>query len=70
MKLIGSTKSKTTKFWNGKTLPCSVISEVVLVQCNIVNNHYQQHSRALFTFIPSKSLDQILDTLPKTFIVF
>ena len=70
MKLIGSTKSKTTKYWNGETLPFLVISEVLLVQSNIVNHHYQQDSRTFYTFIPSKLLDQILDILPKTFIVF
>ena len=42
MKLLGSTKSKITKYKNGENVPNFEITEVVLVQCNIVNNNYQQ----------------------------
>ena len=45
MKLLGRTKSKITKDENGKNVPRLEITEVVLVHCNIVNNHYQQDSR-------------------------
>ena len=41
MKLLGSTKSKTTKDENDEYVPYLEISEIVLVQCNIVNNNYQ-----------------------------
>ena len=34
----------------------------------IVNNGYQHDSRVLSTFIPNKSLGQLLDISPKTFI--
>ena len=40
----------------------------MLVHCNIVNNNYQQDSRALYTFIPNKSFGQLLDISPKNFI--
>ena len=30
------------------------IIEVVLVNCNIVSNDYQQHSRVLYTFVSNK----------------
>ena len=30
------------------------ITEVVLVQCNIANNDYQQDSRVLYVFVPNK----------------
>ena len=40
MKLLGRTKSKITKDENGKNVPRLEITEVVLVHCNIVNNHY------------------------------
>ena len=30
------------------------IKEVVLVNCDIVKNDYQQHSRVLYTFVPDK----------------
>ena len=43
------------------------ITEAVLVRCNIVNNDYEQDSRALHTFIPKKSLGQLLDISPKNF---
>ena len=31
------------------------ITEVVLVDCNIVNNDYQEDSRVLCTFVPNKT---------------
>ena len=48
MKLLGSTGKKTTKDKNGENVPHLQITEVVLVQCNIVNNDYQQDSKVLF----------------------
>ena len=42
-------------------MPSLEITEVVLVNCNIVNNNYQQNSRLLYKFIPNKSFDQLLD---------
>ena len=42
--------------------------EVVLIHCNVVNNSYQQKSRALYTFVPNKSFGQLLDISPKKFI--
>ena len=41
MKLLGDTKSKITKNENGKNVPSLETAEVVLVNCNIVNNNYQ-----------------------------
>ena len=32
--------------------------------CNVVNNSYQQNSRVLDTFVPSKSFGQLLDISP------
>ena len=45
MKLLVSTKGKVAKDKNGETSPHLEINEVILVQCNLVNNDYQQHSR-------------------------
>ena len=42
MKLLGSTKNKITKYKYGENVPHLEITEVVLVQCDIVNNDYQQ----------------------------
>ena len=49
MELLGSTESKTTKGKNGEDFPHLEITEVVLVQCDIVNNDYQQDSRVSYT---------------------
>ena len=68
MKLLVSNKSKITKEKNGKNVPNIVITEVILVHCNIVNNNYQQDSRILYTFILNKSFGQLLDISPKNFI--
>ena len=67
MKLLGSTKSKATKDKNSENVPHLEINEVVLIHCNIVNNDYQQDSRALYTFVPNKSFVQLLEISPKTF---
>ena len=44
-KLLGSTESKITKYKNGKNLPHLEITEVILVQCNLVNSDYQKDSK-------------------------
>ena len=55
MKLLGNTESKINKDKNGENVSHLAITEVVLIHCNIVNNNYQQDSRALYTFVPNKS---------------
>ena len=65
IKLLRSTKSKITKDKNGENVPHLEITEVVLAHCNIVSNDYQHDSRVLYTFIPNKSLGQLLDVSPK-----
>ena len=47
MKLLGNTKYKISEDKNGENAPHLEITEVVLVHCNMVNNDYQQDSRAL-----------------------
>ena len=49
MKLLGSIENKITKDKNNKNVPHLEITEVVLVNCNIVNNDYQQDSIVLYT---------------------
>ena len=61
MKLLGNTKSKIPKEVNGENIPHLEISEVVSVNCNIVNNDYQQDSRIMYTFVPNESFGQLLD---------
>ena len=64
MKLQESNENKIKKYKNGKNVPLFEITEVVLVHCNIVNNDYQQDSRLLYTFVPNKSFDSLLDISP------
>ena len=68
MILLGSTKSKITKSGNGENVPNLEITEVVLVDFNIVNNDCQQNSRVLYAFILNKSFGQLLDIWLKNFI--
>ena len=65
MRLLVSTEKKIDKDKNGENLPRLEITEVV--NCNMVNNDYKQNSRVLYTFVPSKSLSQLLDISPKNF---
>ena len=52
IKLLWSSNSKITKTKSGENIPCLKMTEVVLVQCNIVNNNYQ----SFYTFVPNKFL--------------
>ena len=60
IKLLGSTENKIIKD--------EIVSQLVSVHCNIVNNNYQQDSRVLHTFVPNKSIGQLSNILPKNFI--
>ena len=68
LKLLGTTKNKITKEKNGKDVPHLEIIEVVLVHCDIVNNDYQQDSRVLYTFVPSKPFGSLLEISPTSHI--
>ena len=70
MKLLGSTENKKTKDKNGENVPQFEVTEVVLVHCNIVNNDYQQNSRALYTFVPNKPFRSLLEIPPTNHIFF
>ena len=65
MKLLGSTKSKTTKNENGENVPRLETTEAVSIHCNVVNNSYQQSSRGLYKFVPIKSIGQLLNISPE-----
>ena len=64
MKSLGSTENKITEDKNGENVPHLEITEVVLVHCDIVNNDYQQDSRALYTFVPNKPFRSLLEISP------
>ena len=65
MKLL---ESKIAKGENGEIVPLLEITKLVLVHCNIVNDDYQQDSRALYTFVPSESFVTLLEISPTNFI--
>ena len=68
MKLLRRSEKNTNRNKNGESAPHLEITEVKLVHCNIVNNVYQRNSRVLYTFVPNKSLVQLLDISPKNFL--
>ena len=64
MKLLGSVENKINKDKNGEDVLHLEIVEVVLVHCNLVNNDYQQNSRILYTFVPNRTFDSLLEISP------
>ena len=61
MKLIDKTN-------NGESVPSLEVVEVVLVQCNLVDNQYKQKSEVLHTFTPNKSYVYQLNVEPSNFV--
>ena len=70
MKLLESTKDIIDAENNSEHVPRLENVEVVLVHCNLVNNSYQQASRVLFTFVPTKQNGQLISISPKSLIFF
>ena len=68
MKLLGSTKDIIEAGKNSENVPKLENVEVVLVHCNLVNNSYQQASRVLFTFVPTKQYGHLISISPKSLI--
>ena len=68
MKLLRSTKDIIDEDKNGENVTRSENVEVVLVHCNLVNNSYQQHSRVLLTFVPTKQYGQLINISPHSFV--
>lgn len=46
---------------NGQKIASLEAAEEVLVQCNSVDNQYEQKSEVLYTFTPNKSYDYLLN---------
>ena len=59
LKLFGSTKKLIDKTINGEK-----VVEVVLLQCKLVDNQYQQKSEVSYTSTPSKSYAYLLNVEP------
>ena len=61
MELSDSTIKVIDKTKNGEKVPNFEVVEVVLVQCNLVDNQCQEKSEVLYTFIPNKSYAHMLN---------
>ena len=70
MKVLGNTENKIHKNKDGEKVPHLEITEETLVRFNVVSNDYQLDSRILFTFVPNKSLNQLLDASRKKLNIF
>ena len=68
MKLLGSTKDTIDADKNSENVPKFKNVEVVLVHCNLVNNAYQQHSKVLFTFVPTKQYGRLISISPHSLV--
>ena len=68
IKLLASAKDIIDADKNSENVPRLENIEVVLVHCNLVNNSYQQASRVLFTFVPTKQYGQLISISPKSLI--
>ena len=68
MKLYGSIKKLLGKTKNGENTPGLEVVEVVLIQCNLVDNKYQQKSEVLHTFSHNKSYDYLLNIEPSNLV--
>ena len=67
MKLLASTKD-TIDVDDSENVTKLENVKVVLVHCNLVNNVYQQHSRVLFTFVPTKQYGQLISISPHSLV--
>ena len=56
MRLLASSKKDISQDKDGEQVPKTVVFELVLIHCNVVNNAHQQASKVLFTFLPNKQL--------------
>ena len=61
MKLFGSTKKLIDKTKNGEKVRSLEAVGIVLVQCDLVDDQYQQNSKVLSTFTPNKSYACLLN---------
>ena len=50
MNFFGSARKVIEETKNGENVPILKLVDIVLVQCNLVNNQYQQKSEVLYAF--------------------
>ena len=61
MKLFGSTKKLIEKTTNIEYVSSLEVVEILLVQCNLIDNQYQQKSEVLYTFTGNKFYAYLLN---------
>ena len=61
MELSGRTKKYVDQDKDREDVPKLESFEVVLVHFDLVNNNYQQASKALLTFVPNKQFGQLIN---------
>ena len=64
MKLFVRKKNLIDKTKNVEKVPSLKVVEVVLVQCNVVDNQYRQKSKVLYTFTANNSYAYLLNVEP------
>ena len=64
MQLLGSSKKYIDQNKDGEIVPRLETVEVVLVHCNLVNNNYQQASKALFSLVSNEQFSQLITVTP------
>ena len=69
MKLFGSTIKLIDKIKDEENVPSLEVIEVVLVQCNLVDNRYQQQSEVLYIFTPNKSYAYLLNVKRRNLLI-
>ena len=68
IKLFCSTKILIDKTKNVENVLSLEVVEVILVQCNLVDNQYQQKSEVLYTFMPNKYYSYMLNVEPSSLV--
>ena len=63
-----STKQLIGKTKNGENVPSLEVVKVVLVQCNLVDNQYQQKCEVLYAFMPNKFYAYLLNVEPSNLV--
>ena len=64
IRLLGSTKKNVDADKNSENVPKLESVEVVLVHCNLVKNDYHHTSKVLFSFVPNKQFEQLINIAP------
>ena len=70
MQLLGSSKKDVDQDKDGEDVPKLESDEVVLVHYNLINKNYQQASKVLFTFVPNKQFEQLINIRPHSLTLF